>query len=154
MRLLPLLLLTVACGAEDDELGGFEFSAIEIEVHELVNSYRVEQGLLPLEASEIIGEVSRAHSQDMLDGRVAFGHDGFDERVDAVMEEMALVFAAENVAYTEGYGDAASVAVEGWINSPGHQQNMVGDFDLGGVGVARSEDGRTLYFTHIFALTP
>ena len=31
----------------------------------------------------------------------------------------------ENVAYNGGAEDPAKVAVDGWINSPGHRKNML-----------------------------
>jgi uncharacterized protein YkwD len=42
---------------------------------------------------------------------------------------------AENVASNQGYENPDNTAVKGWIKSPGHQQNMVGEFDLTGIGV-------------------
>jgi len=40
-------------------------------------------------------------------------------------------------------------AVKGWINSPGHQKNMVGDYNLTGIGIAKNNVGE-YYFTQLF----
>lgn len=58
---------------------------------------------------------------------------------------------AENVAYNQGHQNPDRVAVDGWIKSVGHQKNMVGNFNLTGVGVAKNAQGE-YYFTQIFML--
>jgi uncharacterized protein YkwD len=55
----------------------------------------------------------------------------------------------ENLAFMKGYPDPVSVAVKGWINSPGHQKNMVGDYNLTGIGIAKNNAGE-YYFTQLF----
>ena len=57
--------------------------------------------------------------------------------------------AAENVASNYGHDDPAAMAVEGWIKSPGHHQNMVGDFDLTGIAIVQSDRGE-YYYTQVF----
>jgi uncharacterized protein YkwD len=42
-----------------------------------------------------------------------------------------------------------TVAVDGWLGSPHHRENIEGNFDRTGVGIARSGDG-TYYYTQIF----
>jgi uncharacterized protein YkwD len=36
-----------------------------------------------------------------------------------------------------------------WINSPGHRENIEGDYNLSGIGIYKNRNG-VLYFTHIF----
>lgn len=55
-----------------------------------------------------------------------------------------------NLAYNGGVADTARVAVEGWIKSPGHRKNLLGAFDLCGIGVAQSSGGE-FFFTQLFA---
>jgi len=45
--------------------------------------------------------------------------------------------------------DTVTVAVDGWLGSPHHRENIEGNFDRTGVGVARARDG-TWYYTQIF----
>ena len=58
----------------------------------------------------------------------------------------------QNVAVNAGYDDPAAAAVEGWKKSPEHRKNMLGDFNLTGIGVTRGEDDR-YFFTQIFIRT-
>jgi len=128
-------------------------SALELSVHDQVNQYRDSLGLAFLDLNENISKEARIHSQEMAQGNVPFSHDGFDQRIEAISSTLTYTSAAENVAYNQGYGDPVTVAVDGWINSPGHQKNMVGNFNLSGVGVAQNSTGE-YYFTQIFILKP
>ena len=84
----------------------------------------------------------------MANGIVEFGHDGFSARVNAIREDIPYQAAAENVAYNMGYSDPAATAVEGWLDSPGHKENIEGDYNLTGIGLCVK--GGHYYFTQIF----
>ena len=57
---------------------------------------------------------------------------------------------AENIAYNAGYDDPAAFAVERWLLSTKHRENILRDeFTHSGIGVARAADGR-VYFTQVF----
>lgn len=122
---------------------------LEREVFRQVNEYRRSQGLTMLVLDERISEQCRQHAQDMANGTATFSHDGFDQRVDNINQSIPYQAAAENLAYNQGHDDPVKVAVQGWIKSPGHHKNMIGDFELTGVGVARNEKGE-YYFNQIF----
>ena len=83
----------------------------------------------------------------MAEGRVAFGHDGFRGRMSRMPGSVRG--AGENVAMNYGVGDVAKVAVDGWIKSPGHRRNLLGDFDDCGIGVF--ERHGKFYLTQLFA---
>lgn len=51
--------------------------------------------------------------------------------------------------YNQGYSEEATAAVQGWIKSTGHRQNMEGNFNLTGIGVATNAKGQ-YYFTQMF----
>lgn len=123
---------------------------VEQKTFEEVNNYRLSKGLQPLSLDQRIVEQARKHSQNMADKKVPFSHEGFEERVAAT--KIPRTYAAENVAYNQGYSDPAARAVEGWIQSEGHRRNIVGDFDLTGIGAVKSSNG-TWYFTQIFLRT-
>jgi len=125
------------------------YADLENAVQTQVNQYRAEQGLPPLALDPQISEIARRHSIDMAANRVEFGHAGFEGRVQAIARTVPYRSAAENVAYNQGYPDPVAQAVEGWINSPGHRVNMEGQFDLTGIGVFRTPEGK-YYFTQIF----
>ena len=121
--------------------------SLEQSIHNQVNQYRRAQKLPPLAFDQTISEQARAHSAAMANsGRIS--HNGFDDRAAAIGQTITYKSVAENVASNQGYENPDNTAVKGWIKSPGHQQNMVGDFDLTGIGVV--EKGGSYYFTQIF----
>ena len=122
---------------------------LEQKAYDQVNQYRTSNGLSPLSLDSRITEQARKHSQDMANGQVQFGHDGFSQRIQVIEQVIPLSAAAENAAYNQGYSDLASVAVQGWLNSPEHLTNIKGQYDMTGIGVAKSAQG-AYYFTQIF----
>jgi uncharacterized protein YkwD len=122
---------------------------LEREAHRLVNNYRLSQGLPLLQLDERISYEARLYSQKMARKQARFSHDGFDERGKAVAKSLPWQKFGENLAYSKGYTNPVEVAVQGWIDSPGHQQNMVGDYDTTGMGIAQNEQGE-YYFTQLF----
>lgn len=122
---------------------------IEQQVHQQINQYRAEKKLPVLTLNESISEQARKHSQDMASGAVVFGHDGFTERARAIANVITYSKTAENVAYNKGYADVAKQAVQGWLSSTGHRQNIDGEYNLTGIGVAKNAKGE-YYFTQIF----
>ena len=58
----------------------------------------------------------------MREGKVPFGHKGFNERIKQFPFHYSL--ACENVFMCQGYSEysIAENAVNGWINSPGHRR--------------------------------
>ncbi len=128
-------------------------ATLEQETYRQVNQYRLSQNLPPLQVDERISQVARAHSQDMAKGIATFSHDGFAQRVKAISKKIPYQKAGENLAVNQGYSDPVAVSVQGWIKSPGHRQNMEGNFHLTGVGVAKNAKGE-YYFTQLFILEP
>ncbi|MFB2937033.1 CAP domain-containing protein [Aerosakkonemataceae cyanobacterium BLCC-F154] len=124
-------------------------STIERSIYEQVNKYRQSQKLPPLQLNAAITQQSRLHSQAMASGKVPFSHQGFEQRVNAIEKSVPYNSAGENVAYNQGYKDAATQAVQGWLKSPGHLKNIRGNFNLTGIGVAQNSKGE-YYFTQIF----
>ncbi|QEH42806.1 CAP domain-containing protein [Chitinophaga sp. XS-30] len=116
-----------------------------------VNKYRKSKGLAALVMNEVLNTEARGHSRSMANGRSAFGHDGFESRIDDISKKLGRVSAAaENVAY--GNLNAEAV-VNGWIKSPGHRKNMLGNFNMIGIGTAKGK-GNITYFTQIFINKP
>jgi uncharacterized protein YkwD len=123
--------------------------SLEQAVYSQINDYRTSHGLSSLTLDPRISQQARNHSQDMASGQVPFGHDGFAQRIQAIGQVISLNAAAENVAYNQGYSDPVTQAVQGWLNSPGHLTNIQGQYNLTGIGVAKSASG-AYYFTQIF----
>lgn len=131
------------------KVSNIPFITLEKSVHEQVNQYRQSRNLPPLILDPTISEQSRLHSQAMASGKVPFSHQGFEQRVKSINKVIPYRASSENVAYNMGYRDPGQQAVQGWINSPGHRENMEGSYDLTGIGVAKNAKGE-YYFTQIF----
>lgn len=125
----------------------FNGSKLEEGILYYTNQFRKSKGLPPLQLSEVASVEANRHSRDMANGRMGFGHAGFDERIRSISKAVGRISsAAENVAY--GQMNARSV-VDGWIKSPPHRRNMLGDYSYVGIGTARGRGG-LIYFTEIF----
>lgn len=48
-----------------------------------------------------------------------------------------------------GVSEVAKVAVNGWIESPGHCKNLLGNFTYCGIGVYMNHEGK-YYLTQLF----
>jgi len=146
LYILAVVFLSGAC----DNIFGPSASAtpaeIEREIFRLVNDHRRSIGKSDLVWNETIAGVARSHSRDMADGTVPFGHDGYNDRWALIGQTIPWQSAAEVVALS---GSAAD-AVNAWIGSAEHRVYIEGDYDLTGVGVAKSTSGSNFYATQIF----
>jgi len=115
------------------------------------NTFRAQNRMPPLKWSQALCDIAEGHAKQMARGEMPFSHQGFDDRVRRY--PFAHMSAAENLAYNSGVSDAAGAAVQGWIKSPGHCKNLLGMFNLCGVGAAQSSSGQ-FFFTQLFARTP
>jgi len=113
------------------------------------NQFRAQNGRRALLWNQDIADLAYRHSKRMGDGVVPFGHQGFQRRV-ANFPQPALA-AGENVFMGTISGDLARIAVNAWINSPGHRANLLGNYNRCGIGVYQNSKG-TWFFTQIFAL--
>lgn len=113
----------------------------ELEFLELINDYRQQNGLGPLELSAPLSIASERHSEDM--GTYGFfshttqGSSYYpvgSEHPDRLAQEGYDydTYTAENLAY--GQTTAAEV-FEAWRVSPGHNVNMLGDYSVIGIGL-------------------
>jgi uncharacterized protein YkwD len=125
--------------------------ALEQKIYQQVNQYRRSRNLPSLNWDEHLSKIARAYSQKMAARKASFSHDGFEDRVKAIAKRIPLQAAGENLATIRGYADPATVAVQGWINSPSHRENMERNFDLTGIGVAKNSAGQ-YYVTQLFVL--
>jgi len=125
------------------------YSALEKSVYQQINHYRQSHNLPPLTLDPRISKQARAHSQAMASGRVPFGHQGFEQRIQAISRIIPYLQAAENVAFNKGYSNPGQEAVEDWIKSPGHLTNIEGQYNLTGIGVVKNAKGE-YYLTQIF----
>lgn len=125
-------------------------SAIESAILVHINQYRQQHGLSQLKMDSRISREARKHSLDMARHAMPFGHQYFNKRIAQLHKEIKNSNAgAENVAFN--YKSAQDV-VNNWVKSPGHKQNIEGNYNLTGIGIARDTNGK-IYFTQIFLKT-
>ena len=128
---------------------GWRPEDLEQEVYRLVNQHRSKERFSGLKWSEEIAKECRIHSRSMASAKIQLSHDGFDERMMRIKKKIDFLRGAENVAFNERVKDPAREAIETWLKSSGHRANMESEYDMTGVGVAKSKEGR-YYFTQIF----
>jgi uncharacterized protein YkwD len=120
---------------------------------ELINAERQRRGLRPLVMDGSLTRLARYHSENMARGGYLSHTDrnGLDlrGRADALgLRNWKAI--AENIAYNQGYSDPTAFAVERWMISEKHRENVLNDeYTHAGVGVVRASDG-TYYFTQVF----
>jgi uncharacterized protein YkwD len=125
----------------------------ERRLFELINDERRARGRRPLSWDGELTRMARYHSENMARQRF-FDHrdrDGLDLSGRAAVHGLrGWSSLAENIAYNQGFDDPEAFAVERWMLSPKHRENILnGDFTHAGLGVVRAPDG-TFYFTQVF----
>jgi uncharacterized protein YkwD len=120
---------------------------------DLINAERARRGLRPLVLDGSLTRLARYHSENMARGGYLSHTDrnGLDlrGRADALGLHNWKALA-ENIAYNQGYNDPTAFAVERWMVSEKHRENVLNDeYTHAGVGVVRASDG-TYYFTQVF----
>lgn len=123
------------------------YDKLATEILTLINEHRAGMGLKPLVINEVIIKAAESHSHNMAVKKIPFGHQGFDSRMDKLSTQLKPTNSfAENVAYGP---TTAKEAVELWLTSSGHRENIEGNYNLTGIGIAKSKNG-DLYYTEIF----
>ena len=128
---------------------------LEKRAFQLINEKRAELKLAPLEWSEDVAKIAREHSQNMAQYKF-FSHAGADgTMVDDRADKNGLSrwrAIGENIAYNRGYENPIEFAVERWMQSPKHKQNLLdARWKESAVGIAVASDG-SYYFTQVFLL--
>ncbi len=123
--------------AQTDDLSSLALS--------LVNEARAENDLAPLESTSTLAEAAEAHADDMLT-RAYYSHESpdgdtvQDRVIDAGGSRWQLV--AENIARCRGCeaadADRVRAFQEGWMQSPGHRENILRE----GLALVRLRHGR------------
>jgi uncharacterized protein YkwD len=142
-------------GGSGNESGGggadSQVIAMEDEAHDALNAERASRDIAALTMRDDLRLVARAHSEDMV-ARDFFDHtnpdgkDPFERMADA---EITYSTAGENIAWNS-FPDPVATAVDGWMNSTGHRNNILnGSFTHAGMGVASDGKGGH-YFTQVF----
>lgn len=119
---------------------------LNYQIHDRINQHRIQQYLPALQINPHIQVVAVQHAQDMANGKVGFGHQGFEDRARLLLGKLGGKSAAENVALAPA--DAHKI-VQNWLESSGHRNNIEGHFNLTGIGIAKGSDGR-VYCCQLF----
>lgn len=127
------------------ELAPVNYSAMEMEVLDLVNAYRAEKGLSQLEFMDDISRQAMNHNTHMLEMNEVCHHD-FPSRYSALVNGVGATAVSENVAFA--YRTAEAV-VSAWIKSDGHRENIEGNHTHIGISIKEDQEGKP-YYTNIF----
>lgn len=118
---------------------------IEKDILNLINDYRVSNGLSKLSELSIITTQTYNHTQYMISKNKA-SHDNFNKRKKFLVQNAKANKVGENVAY--GYTTAKSV-VKAWLKSESHRKNIEGDFNHFDITAEQNKNGKW-YYTNIF----
>ncbi|HLM61623.1 MAG TPA: CAP domain-containing protein [Pyrinomonadaceae bacterium] len=131
------------------------FAAFDLErrTFELINQRRENSGLTPLNWCDDAARIARLHSENMANFNF-FSHAGVDgsmvnDRADllGIRKWQAI---GENIAYNQGFDNPVEFAVERWMQSPKHRDNLLSSrWKDSGIGIAVTGNG-TYYFTEVF----
>ena len=120
----------------------------EIKLFDIINNYRKHENLDGLRYDDAISNVARKHSFDMATGRVAFGHDGFEDRVKNLSGNQALKIS-ENVASFQGHPINEEIIAQFWLKSESHLKIIRGDYQTTGIGIAKGKSNK-YFITQLF----
>ncbi|MBT9583053.1 CAP domain-containing protein [bacterium] len=121
----------------------------------LCNRARLQAGVPPLEWDGHLALAARGHSRDMAEfdffdheSPVPQKHDT-EARVRQAGGRADLV--AENLFWSSGHGcsTVASMAVDNWLHSEGHRENLLGR-EYAHLGVGVFQRGQTFWITQVF----
>ena len=145
----------MSCSVEDDNSipeeynsknTTVEYTQLDYEIAELINAYRISQGLNALNILNEASNEASTHNQYMVN-KGKLSHDYFYLR----SQNLETAVNAKNVSENVGYGfTKATSVVNAWINSEDHRLNMVNpNFTDFGISTKQDANGKN-YFTNIF----
>jgi uncharacterized protein YkwD len=124
----------------------YTYNDSELQTMQLINDYRVSIGLNALQPINHISAKCEEHNNYMIANNVV-DHSGFVDRSDNLVKVLGAKKVGENVAYNYKTSEAA---LKAWLDSPGHKENIEGNYTH--FGMAVTTDARTgkKYYTNIF----
>ncbi len=109
----------------------YTYTATELQTMVLINNYRVSIGLNPLEKINHMSYKSEEHDNYMIANNVV-NHNDFVARSENIMKVLGAKTVSENIAYNYSTPEAA---LNAWLASPGHKENIEGDFTHFGISI-------------------
>jgi uncharacterized protein YkwD len=126
-----------------------DVSIVENIIFETSNAFRGFNGMSAFAYNDALQRAARLHSEDQV-AQNYFSHTSLDGRT--------FTERAAEQGYTQWWGIAENIALQGsavgvsfvnsWVNSSGHRQNILGDYNDFGVGFAI---GSSCISTQMFA---
>lgn len=160
--LLMILVMSTGCVSEreskervEQDSAVLNLEEIGNDIFERVNEVREARGLPPLSWDGRLAEAAQMHAEDMA-RRNYFSHEspegetfrdrfarvGYTPRSLSDGKSETIVWGGENLFLYAGPPEASAIvgeAISGWMNSPGHRENILRrEFALTGVGVAHA----------------
>lgn len=123
----------------------YNYNASELETMQLINEYRVSIGLNALEKNNHISYKCEEHNKYMIGNNVV-NHNDFTARSNNIINVLGAKKVGENVAYNYKTSEAA---LKAWLESPGHKENIEGNYTHFGISVTTDASGKK-YYTNIF----
>lgn len=124
----------------------YTYNSTELETMALINAYRASIGLNELKEINHISYKSEEHDHYMIANNVV-NHNDFVSRSENIMKVLGAKSVSENIAYNY---NSPKAALDAWLRSPTHKQNIEGNFTHFGLSIRLSADGKK-YYTNIFA---
>jgi uncharacterized protein YkwD len=124
---------------------------MEAATRSLVNAERKKRGLQPLKHNEALSKIARSYSRRMSKEDFFSHYDPAGKSVSDRVKSAKISYrmVGENLAMNYNVPDPIRTAVKGWLESPGHRENMLRkDFSETGLGIWK--EGKTYHFTQMF----
>ncbi len=133
--------------ANSQVVTNYTYNASEIETMKLINDYRVSIGLNALQKIDHISYKSEEHDEYMIINNVV-NHYDFEARSENIIKVLGAKAVSENIAYNYV---SPKGAVEAWLKSPSHKENIEGNFTHFGISIREDPTTGKKYYTNIFA---
>ena len=125
----------------------YSYTILENQTMDLINKYRVSIGLNSLQQINYVSLKSEEHDNYMIANNVV-NHNDFVARSENIMKVLGAKTVSENIAYNYSTPQAA---VNAWLASPGHKENIEGNFTHFGIAIRENPANGRKYYTNIFA---
>jgi uncharacterized protein YkwD len=116
----------------------YEYSSTELNMLELINTYRDSMNLNTLTQIEHISYKCHEHNAYMIDNSV-MNHDFFYDRSTNIQQVLHATRVGENIAYNYQTNKSA---LRAWVNSPGHRENLEGTYTNFGISITENTNHR------------
>jgi len=157
MTFIAILLAMNACSADTAEgtenttstevlITNYTYNDSELETMKLINDYRVSIGLNALEPINHISAKCEEHNNYMIEKNVV-DHNDFVARSENITKVLGATKVGENVAYNYKTSEAV---LKAWLESPGHKENIEGNYTHFGLAVTIDAKTGKKYYTNIF----